>query len=1051
MRKLLLCLSCLAIIAANGQNRLLDQPMEIRSVKMKVKADCFTAVTHLEIEFYNKNEQEIEGLFRFKLRPGQIITGFQLDLNGKFRDGSIEEKRKAQNAYNTIVGKRIDPAILSLEYDNAYRLNVYPVPAKKSRRVTIRIHELLKKENKYLLYDFSFNNKDTAKKFEISIETPGCYPPSVTRGLIASSRFINKGFVNELLWNTDNVSLSKTVGFSLPAAIQAGYCIQKDKEKTFFALNVKHDVPATIEFHPKKLLVYWDVSGSSKNRNREREISFLKQYIQRQHIRELRIIAFSEQTYPAQIFNTNRSNNWIDYLLTLEPEGITRMDQLDLSDKSADVIFLFSDGIVSIGSKTLSPAIKPLFAISSSIKKDSAFLKLLVGKTGGHYIDLRQSTVPEAIDKSSIARVELLSVKARANTAIEYVSASKTEHTIFGQIEHNDIIEFTYGTKSSVLKTEHVYVDQYSGCPAFGIDRLRMLYYSPLVYDWQSIFEFGIREKVVTQYTSYLVLERVEDYIKYNITPPAELEFECALQGFVKSDKMKYKEWGKKDEFSILNEVVTNYNRELKRWDPTGNSAISISRLNPDTIFRSPGVERKEVNADFLSDGFANSVVTVGQEVVVTTAYGMKRSLRNATVSAQVVTGEDLNTIRQVDFTSALAGKVSGIQVRSQSMIKLGDAGLGKIRLLGETGFGPGGGEPIYVLDGTVLIDASDIILDNVEDVTILQGAAASAIFGPQGARGAVVINSKKPSRGYYNYRYNQPHYKLKNQPDAEYLQKIKAAARNEKLNCYKELLREYSDNAIFYIDMADHLHSTGFKKEAMGILLNAAEVSSGDQHVLRTIAYYLESWKEMDRAIEIYVQLLKNEPGDLNLYRDLAWAYYQAGNYQSAVNILFTAIRLDTWNNPYYGLDKGSLLNELNAIIHIHRDSLDLKEIPVSMIRPMPVDLRIILSGNTYFYNMTVKEPQGHKCNYEKPLSKSGGYLKGNYHYYTTEYNIRKALPGKYKISVSFQDPHGSTTPQMIRLVVFKNYGSKSQTIEVQNLMMNNQSGQVEIGEVEW
>lgn len=151
--------------------------------------------------------------------------------------------------------------------------------------------------------------------------------------------------------------------------------------------------------------------------------------------------------------------------------------------------------------------------------------------------------------------------------------------------------------------------------------------------------------------------------------------------------------------------------------------------------------------------GASNSVdikvatkATTQTEVVVTSAYGMKRTLRAATTNTQIVTGEQLNTIRQTNLNNALAGKVSGLQVRSQSAAKLGNAGTGSVRLRGETGFG-GGGEPIYVVDGTILPNINDVNMDDVEDLTVLQGPAASAIFGPQGSRGAIVITLKKAKK----------------------------------------------------------------------------------------------------------------------------------------------------------------------------------------------------------------------------------------------------------------------------------------------------------------
>ncbi|UKJ07416.1 SusC/RagA family TonB-linked outer membrane protein [Solitalea lacus] len=128
-------------------------------------------------------------------------------------------------------------------------------------------------------------------------------------------------------------------------------------------------------------------------------------------------------------------------------------------------------------------------------------------------------------------------------------------------------------------------------------------------------------------------------------------------------------------------------------------------------------------------------------EVVVTGAYGIQSSSRTSASNAQVVTSKQLNTIRTPSMDNALAGKVAGLQVRSQSAAALGRQT--DIRLRGATGFGTGNGA-LYVVDGTILPTVDDINMDDVDNVSVLQGPAASALFGSQGANGAIVITMKK-------------------------------------------------------------------------------------------------------------------------------------------------------------------------------------------------------------------------------------------------------------------------------------------------------------------
>ena len=127
------------------------------------------------------------------------------------------------------------------------------------------------------------------------------------------------------------------------------------------------------------------------------------------------------------------------------------------------------------------------------------------------------------------------------------------------------------------------------------------------------------------------------------------------------------------------------------------------------------------------------------QEVMVTTAFNVKKSQRTTPFSSQVIKSDQLNVIRQPNLNNALAGKVAGVQFRGQSAAKLNDQGFLRIR---------GGGSltdvaPIYVVDGT-LTNSFDINPDDVEDVTVLKGANATALFGSRAVNGAIVVTTRK-------------------------------------------------------------------------------------------------------------------------------------------------------------------------------------------------------------------------------------------------------------------------------------------------------------------
>ncbi len=142
---------------------------------------------------------------------------------------------------------------------------------------------------------------------------------------------------------------------------------------------------------------------------------------------------------------------------------------------------------------------------------------------------------------------------------------------------------------------------------------------------------------------------------------------------------------------------------------------------------------------------------------VVVTALGMKRATKALGYAVTEMKGEDLNS-NVVNPVSALQGKVAGVDISS------GDGGLfgsSKILIRGASTLG-NNNQPIYVVDGVILDNSvkvgdadwstsdtdwgnelKNLNPDDFESVSVLKGAAATALYGSRGLNGAVVITTK--------------------------------------------------------------------------------------------------------------------------------------------------------------------------------------------------------------------------------------------------------------------------------------------------------------------
>ncbi|KLT64681.1 SusC/RagA family TonB-linked outer membrane protein [Pedobacter sp. BMA] len=174
------------------------------------------------------------------------------------------------------------------------------------------------------------------------------------------------------------------------------------------------------------------------------------------------------------------------------------------------------------------------------------------------------------------------------------------------------------------------------------------------------------------------------------------------------------------------------------------NGKFSISaKTGSILVFSYVGYKVKELTIGASNSVDANLDADANQltEVVVQGAYGTKTTARATSANIQTLSGEKLNTVRGTNVNNALAGKVAGVQVRSQSAAALGRNT--QVRLRGAGGFGTGNGA-LYVVDGTILPNADDVNLDDIEDISVLQGPAAAALLGSQAASGAILITTKK-------------------------------------------------------------------------------------------------------------------------------------------------------------------------------------------------------------------------------------------------------------------------------------------------------------------
>ena len=207
---------------------------------------------------------------------------------------------------------------------------------------------------------------------------------------------------------------------------------------------------------------------------------------------------------------------------------------------------------------------------------------------------------------------------------------------------------------------------------------------------------------------------------------------------------------------------------------------------------------------------------------VVVTALGISREKKTLGYAVQEISGNQVNMAKDVNIVNSLSGKIAGVQVTS------GGSSVGssaRIIIRGNSSFT--NNQPLFVIDGTPIdnstnnnggdggIDwgnaASDIDPNNVESITVLKGANASALYGSRASNGVIIITTKKGIKGAKKLGvdinssvvFDQPAYfpKLQNEygggwDGSEYLWKKYNTDHGTSLT-YNEYAKQFSYNYV--------------------------------------------------------------------------------------------------------------------------------------------------------------------------------------------------------------------------------------------------------------
>ncbi len=163
-------------------------PLEVSSHHVDVKIDGQIAITSIDQEFYNPNDQRLEGIYMFPVPKGAHIDKFSMEIGGKMVDAELLRADKARQIYEDIVRKMRDPALLEYAGRDLFKVRIFPIEPRSRKPIKISYTELLRSDAGTVTYSYPLSTekfsarpiKSLSLKVEVKTEQPlaSIYSPS---------------------------------------------------------------------------------------------------------------------------------------------------------------------------------------------------------------------------------------------------------------------------------------------------------------------------------------------------------------------------------------------------------------------------------------------------------------------------------------------------------------------------------------------------------------------------------------------------------------------------------------------------------------------------------------------------------------------------------------------------------------------------------------------------------------------------------------------------------------------------------------------------------
>lgn len=392
--------------------------LKVQEHTVKVTVNNGIAVTEVTQVFKNLEDRQVEALYTFPVPKGATVSNFSMWIQGKEMIGEVVEKKRAREIYESYKAKNVDPGILEQVNFKSFEMRIFPIGPKAEQKVVITYYQELDIDNNWISYVYPLETvtisgleSTTSNKFSLNMEILSEIPITSMNSTSHSNDFainkINQGYYHASL-EVKEGDLNKDVVLSCqlerPKTGVDLITSKLNNEDGYFYLTIMSGEDTDTKQKGSDYVFVLDISGSMSNDGKlDQSTKTIMAFIDLLD-EEDRYELITFNTMPQPLFNKltspsiDASRQFKNTLQTLNARGGTSIEPaLNLaykyanSDKNLNIVIL-SDGIdqssypkslIDLMNKNASVQNARTFCIGVGNEINKSLLQRIADESGG--------------------------------------------------------------------------------------------------------------------------------------------------------------------------------------------------------------------------------------------------------------------------------------------------------------------------------------------------------------------------------------------------------------------------------------------------------------------------------------------------------------------------------------------------------------------------------------------------------------------------------------------------------------------------------------------